>query len=695
MLDSFQTLREKLIRQYSEPHFDPESGLSEDALRERLSEYAAAHRDLPHILLKANLFRLIVENGRLDVDPDDPFADHLEGRYLLRPYQQIWARENPIPDSDANRRDRDSGLGEAQLDLSHTSPDWRSILELGVTGLRDRAVTAGDSDFYRAVAIVYDSFRNFILRLAGQSRRAGADVVAANLTFLADNAPETLYQALQLSYLYNQMQEMEGELVRSQGIFDQLFWPFYQHDRQQGIATDRQVKELLKFFYLKFLAQNLSIGKNLNLGASDENGRDLSTPFTLLVLQAWHEMRTWNPKLCLRLNPNTPAAITELATSCVMEGLTGIVFSNDRVARNMLSESGKPPEDIRDYLLIGCYEPAIMGREISCTMAATFNFAKVVELAFAQPVLPESYAEFEESYLALLEQSLKRLMANAREFEKTWPAVNPSPLLSGSMSCCLTSGRDISDGGTQYNNSGIGCLGLPDAADSLYAVREMVFNRQALTLAELKQHLQNDWQDAPLLQARIRNTLPKWGNNHPEVDAIAQRISVFTANLINRSPNTRGGHFQTGIWSINLNAGFGKRTGALPSGRRAGERLAQNLSSDIGMDRNGVTSLINSSSRLNHAQFPNGSVLDVMLHPSAVAGDKGRTVVPELIRTYFEQGGLAIHFNIFNAADLKQAQQEPDKFANLQVRVCGWNIRFTDLDRESQDAFIAQAEALS
>jgi len=694
MLNSFKTLREKLLKQYSEPHFDSESGLSKEMLREKLSGYAAANRDLPHILLKANLFKLIVENGRLDVDPDDPFADHLDGRDLLLPYQQIWARENPIPDIAANQRDRDSGLGEAKLDLSHTSPDWSSILELGVTGLRDRALAAGDSDFYRAVAIVYDSFRNFILRLADQARKAGNDIVTDNLEFLADKAPETLYQALQLSYLYNQLQEMEGELVRSQGIFDQLFWPFYQHDNKQGIATDRQVKDLLHFFYLKCLAQNISYGKNLNFGSSDEKERDLSNHFTLLALQAWREVRTCNPKICLRINPHTPASIKKLAVSCVLEGLTGIVFSNDQVARKMLSEGGKPPEDIRDYLLIGCYEPSIMGREMCCSMACTFNFAKVVELVFAQARLPESYAEFEKSYLDLLEKSLKRLMAAAREFEKTWKTVNPSPLLSGSMRCCLVSGRDVSDGGTQYNNSGIMCAGLPDAADSLDAVREMVFNRQIVTLEELKQHLQNDWQDAPLLQAKILNTLPKWGNNNPELDSIAKRISAFTANLINHSANTRGGHFQTGIWSIYFNVNFGAKTGALPNGRHKGKRLAQNLSSSIGMDRNGVTSLINSSARLNHAQFLDGSILDIMLHPSAVAGDRGRGVIPELIRTYFEQGGLAIQFNIFNAESLKQAQQEPEKFTNLQVRVCGWNIRFIDLDRDSQDAFIAQAEAL-
>ena len=165
--------------------------------------------------------------------------------------------------------------------------------------------------------------------------------------------------------------------------------------------------------------------------------------------------------------------------------------------------------------------------------------------------------------------------------------------------------------------------------------------------------------------------------------------------IVNRTPNERGGRFCAGLNSIHHCVTFGAATGALPDGRRAHEPLSKNLSAVIGMDREGVTALINSVTRIDFTQFPNGSVLDIMLHPTAVQGEEGLAALVGLIRGYFAQGGFGIQFNIFDAATLREAQTHPEQYANLQVRVCGWNVHFVNLSEPEQNMFIEQAEHLA
>lgn len=211
------------------------------------------------------------------------------------------------------------------------------------------------------------------------------------------------------------------------------------------------------------------------------------------------------------------------------------------------------------------------------------------------------------------------------------------------------------------------------------------------TLAELASALQDDWRGHEMLREYARAKLPKWGNNHPGVDALARAVCDLVTGFFNHEPNGKGATFQAGLWSIDKNREFGRLTGALPDGKLAGAELSKNLGASIGQDRRGVTALIHSAAGLDHTEFADGSVLDLTLHPSAVAGDDGAEVIVGLLRAYFAKGGLAAHFNIFDADTLRRAQREPERHAHIQVRVCGWNHRFVDLTAEAQEAFIATA----
>jgi pyruvate-formate lyase len=403
-------------------------------------------------------------------------------------------------------------------------------------------------------------------------------------------------------------------------------------------------------------------------------------------------MQIVDPKFHFRLAERTPRDLFEQVVGCIQAGCTGIVTANDARQVAMLQQNGKALEDADDYILIGCYEPAVMGKELNCSGACAVNLAKAVELVLASG----DYASFDElmaAYLKVLDSQIALAIDKVRREERLWPEVGPSPLLSGTMDSSLERGLDVSQAGAAYNTSGCLCLGLANATDSLAAIKHLVYEQRRCTLAELQAALAANWEGHEELRLTAQHRVPKWGNNDDRVDGLAVEITGFLGKRINHEPNARGGVFQAALYAIIDTAkAYGKQTGALPDGRLAGEPLTMNTGATIGMDRNGVTSLINSVTKIDLAEFPNGTVLDIMLHPSVVQGSEGIRTICSIIESHFAQGGMAIQFNIFDAELLRDAQRSPEKYANLQVRVCGWNARFIDLAPEEQDLFIAKAE---
>lgn len=713
MWNRFEQVRGALETQYR--HVKPEDGLESSELERKIQAYYRENRERPLILVRAEMFGIIMREGRIAIVPEDWFADYVEGGGLLSRIRGMTGEEvrrtMPAEIMDRVREYTESGTFVAQLDLSHTTPDWESVLSFGPAGLRDRALQALGSardeeqrNFYTAVADVFESVRCLIRRFAALSEKRGAVQMTASLRAIAERPPETLPEALQLALIYDTCQEIEGEPLRSQGIFDRLFFRFYRHDLEHGILTREQAKELLKFFWTKFYAQMHPNGKNFCFGGLAGPGIDGCNELTELCFEIHRELNRINPKLSFRVHRNTPERRLRQVAECIQTGRTAVVFSNDDVAFDMLRRRGKTERDCYNYTLIGCYEPAVQGLEMCCSMASWGNLVKPFEAVFNNGCtfdgvrigpgcpLPSDYAGVEAEYLRQLDHVLTVTMENTKAFERTWARINPSPLLSGTMTACIESGRDVSDAGTRYNSSGVMCAGLGTVVDSLAAVKMLVDERKLCTVGELGRALKADWKGFEPLRLQALKRAPKWGNGLPETDAIGRRVMEFVTRKINNTPNARGGTFQTGLWSIDHNFTFGRQTAATPDGRCAGDPLSRNASGTAGMEKRGVTALMNSVSSLDLAECPDGAVLDVMLHPSAVSGPDGAEVIAGLIRGYFASGGLMVQFNILNAEELKRAQKEPEKYEDVQVRVCGWNSKFVNLSAEEQQAFILQAE---
>ena len=702
---------EKMEHCYDPAVFSAADGLCPKELNEKIrAVYESGEQEkVPFAVTRARMLESFLQHVRIAVNDFDPFASLVERQTLSpSPRNEILTIQderktyyakatlgNWINGMEAVRK----GVYRCRLDLSHTSPDWDNVLKLGVPGLLERAERCcreKPSPFAESVRIVYVAFRDFLLRYASVAERYGRDDLAQMLDFLSDHAPETLHQALELGLLYRELQEIEGEWVRSMGIFDRIYRPFYEADLTAGRVTEADAEELLAAYFSRFLVQS--------------QGRDNGTPFcfggllpkseedgcnglTRLAWKVFRDLGRIDPKFSLRINSKTPDDVLYFAAECIKEGKTSMVFANEAIARKMFLRHGKPPADLANFIPVGCYEPTIMGKELSCTMTVLFNFAGLFAELFSDPdFAPETFDAVMERYLEIMKTRLSEALEKARLLEKDWNKVSPSPLLSGTMDECMERGLDVSQSGTKYVTSGVMCAGIGTAADSLAAIRKLVFEDRKISFAELGEILATDWTNREELRLLAVKRAPKWGNGDDAADLPGKAIVQTAGDLIMHTPNAKGGFYQMGLWSIDLCYSFGRETGATPDGRHNADPISRNTGSTTACDREGIAGLIDSVSKLDHTCFADGSVLDVMLSPRSVSGDAGSELIVRLIRTFFARGGLFIQFNVLSPEILHAAQRDPEQYRNLQIRLCGWNARFIDLSPEVQQTFIAEAE---
>ena len=696
------------------------SGLSRADLRALLLRIAEETKNRPYVVTRTKQLVAFFAHARLAVRADDMFVDWCPDDTLLMELRDVrvaaFARGRPEfaatgGGTDVRRGDT-HGAYHACLDTSHTCPDWESVLTLGPTGLAARARTrrataATDAErlFLDCVAEVYDAMSAFARRWADVADARGAAACAATLREIADHPPRTFREALQLWLLYDRCQEAEGEYVRTQGLFDRLFIRFYRDDLAAGRLTRADAKALVRATFDKYWIQNFVNNKNIGLGGCDRDGAPVWNELTEIAFELHDELSRVNPKLTFRFGRRTPQEQLLKVCRLIARGRSSIVFLNDDVAREMFARRGKDPADAADAVLIGCYEPGIQGREIVASMTAWINLAKPLELALnagctfdgfrlgpALP-LPADAAGFLDAYLRQLDAVAARACAEARVYAESWTELNPSPLMSGAFRDAVANARDACAGGLKYNQSGVMCAGLATVVDALAAVRHLVDETKAVTMAELRDILKADWAGHETLRLRARRVPPKWGNNDDRADGFARQVADALASRLNREPNGHGGTFQMGLWSIDNDLLLGRQTAATPDGRKAGETLSRNNSATAGCGTGGPTALILSQTKLDQAEAADGFISDVIVPMTLAENPEAAAHLVALLATYAERGGQCIHFNCFRAATLRDAMAHPERYPDLQVRVCGWNVRWIDLSRAEQLHFLATAEA--
>ena len=692
-----------------------DTGLSRAALEQRLDKIERETADKPMIVTRAKSLAILFDHVRLAVNTNDLFVHwHPDSSLLLlrkiRREKNFWAY-SPEFRQIVPLMSR-VGAFRSRLDTSHTCPDWESIVELGPTGLAERArrrkETARTDDerlFLDCVIEVYEALSRECLRWAAFAERKGMKKVAAVLRANAAHEPRTFREALQWSLVYDRAQEAEGEDVRSQGMFDRLFLKYYKADLAAGRETRESAKRLLADFYTRFYSQQHPNNKNITFGGYGPDGTPVWNELTELGLETFRELGRINPKLTYRFGTKTPRGQLEKVARCIAEGKNSIVFACEETMADMFTRRGKSAEDVCNYVLVGCYEPGIAGREVVASMAADINLAKPLEAVLNSGKtfdgfrigpdceLPVDGDTFEREYLRQLDAMLVTALESTRTIEQRWYDINPAPLHSGAFRDCIASAKDYSRGGCRYNSSGVNCTGLGTVADALAAVRHLVDEAQITTMAELRKALLADWKDCEELRLRASRQAPKWGNNNDRADAAAKRVYDALVQRINATRNGHGGFFQAGLWSIDLDVSFGKRTAATPDGRHRGEGLSRNNVATAGCGKEGPLALMHSNLKLDLAESPDGHIMDIILPLSVTRKPTAAQDIATVLATYFKNGGQCLHLNCFDSALLREATAHPEKYPDLQVRVCGWNVRWADLSPQEKRHFIATAEA--
>ena len=674
-------------------------GWSRERLEARFDEIAAANTNRPFIVTRTKWLTTVFDHARLAVNTNDLFVHwHADCDMLpLRFMERMAALRERVP-----AQEGPTYGGWSAIDPSHTCPDWKSVLALGPKGLADRArtrrATAKTDDerlFLDCVTEAYEGLVRECLRWADFAAAKGMRDVAATLRENAAHAPRTFREALQWALVYDRAQEAEGEDVRSQGIFDRLFIDFYRADLAAGRETRESAKKLVADWYTCFWRQQHSNNKNLAFGGYDAKGEPVWNELTELGFEVFRELGRINPKLTYRFGRKTPREQLEKVTACVAAGKNSIVFACEETLGESFRRRGKSAADIADIVLIGCYEPGIQGRETIASMSTVVNAAGPLADLLTRPAadLPRDGDAFERAYVRELLATVDRMLETTRRWEREWYDTNPAPLYSGSFADCIEKATDYSRGGCRFNQSGVVFAGLGTVADSLAAVRYLVDERKLVTLAELAAILKDDWKGHEDLRLLARRAAPKWGNNDDRADLAAKRVYDAVNAKVNATPNGHGGTYQAGWWSINLDRQMGRATAATPDGRRKGETLSRNNVATTGCGREGPTALMNSNLKLDMAESPDGHIMDVILPLSVAKSPSAAANIAGMLAAYFERGGQCLHLNCFDSSVLREAREHPERYPDLQVRVCGWNVLWRDLSRAEQDHFIATAEA--
>ena len=497
-----------------------------------------------------------------------------------------------------------------------------------------------------------------------------------------------------------------------------------------------------------------SLFQNLIAGGQNSEGIDVTNDLSFMSIQASMHVFLPQPSLSVRVWNGTPHEFLIKAAELTRTGIGLPAYYNDEVIIPSLLSRGLTLEDARDYNIIGCVEPQKAGKTEGWHDAAFFNMCRPLELTFHNgkdkgvQVGPQtgdvesmqSFEEFYRAYKIQMDYAIKLLVNADNAIDMAHAERCPLPFLSSMVDDCMKSGKTVQEGGAVYNFTGPQGFGVANMADSLYVVKKLVYDEKKLTMKELKQALTVNYgkglneediaamtseivsemeaagqkvgerEVSAVLQTVIAATespemkvkgdrilemieeVPKFGNDLPEVDAFARDVAYTYTKPLLKYRNPRGGQFQAGLYPVSANVPLGAQTGATPDGRLAYTPVADGVSPSAGKDVSGPTAAANSVSRLDHGIASNGTLFNQKFHPSALSGRRGLENFVGLIRSYFDQKGSHMQFNVVSRETLLDAQKHPEQYKHLVVRVAGYSALFTTLSKSLQDDIIRRTE---
>lgn len=496
----------------------------------------------------------------------------------------------------------------------------------------------------------------------------------------------------------------DGINANSIGRMDQFLFPYFDEDMRAGRITRHDAVELMEELALRlYLEYDVQA---ITLGGVDAEGRDAVNELSYIILEASRNVG-FVRDLSVRLHSESPPAFVDSAARSIAAG-GGIPFIfNDECFIPALIERGISLQDARDYAPIGCVELTIPGKASPHAVSGELCAAKCLELALFDGRDPatgiqlgprtgmltdhDSFETLVSAYQRQVECFADRMVYLCNHGELRQQAAGPLPCWSVLTDDCILRGRDITDGGALYNYHSICFIGTANVADSLYAVKRLVFDTEELAPQQLLDSLRVNFAGNEDLRLRLAG-LPKYGNDIPDVDEIAAGVATHFIAYMDTKRSPLGGRYFVHLFSFLWNLEFGKSVGATPDGRRRGEPLAYSLSAQQGRDTTGITALIQSLSRLPHNQTAGGSAAILELDPVVVEGPDGHRLLTQLICSALHMGVGQMQWNVVTAERLRRAQQDPERYGNIPVRVAGYSQMFRLVPKELQEHIIARTK---
>ena len=675
--------------------------------------------------------------------------------------------------------------------VGHVTVQYEKVLAVGFEGIMEEvrrelaSCSVGDADYATkhvllesmliscAAVIRYanryaDLAESQAAKCGDGTRKQELLTIAANCRRVPAKGAETFWEACQSFWFVQQLLQMEssGHSI-SPGRFDQYMYPYYQADLEAGRMTREQAQELIDCVWVKLNDLDkcrdaesakgfagYSLFQNLIVGGQNAEGLDVTNDLSFMCIDASAHVFLPQPSLSIRVWNGSPHELLVRAAELTRTGIGLPAYYNDEVIIPSLMSRGLTLEDARTYNIIGCVEPQKAGKTWGWHDAAFYNMCRPLEMVFSngmdcgEQIGPktgdvEQMQTFEEFYDAYKTQQnyFISLLVNAdNSIDQAHADRAPLPFLASMVDDCIKRGKTCEQGGCVYNFTGPQGFGIANVADSLYAVKKLVFDEKKISMKDYKKALMFNFgkTDEPLVLAQIAGNVarefveqgarpdakvvtetarqviaasvtpedqkkfdrihdlidqvPKFGNDDDEVDAFAREAAyTYTKPLLNYH-NPRGGQFQAGLYPVSANVPLGAQTGATPDGRYAGMPVADGVSPSAGKDTHGPTAAANSVSMLDHGIASNGTLFNQKFHPSALSGDRGLDNFVSLIRTYFDRKGSHMQFNVVSRETLLDAQKHPENYRHLVVRVAGYSALFTTLSKSLQDDIIRRTE---
>jgi formate C-acetyltransferase len=553
-------------------------------------------------------------------------------------------------------------------------------------------------------------------------RKEELERIAGNCRRVPARAPRDFWQALQMYWFVHlgTITELNGWDAMSPGHLDQHLYPFYKKDRDANTLDRERAKELIECLWIKFNnhpappkvgVTALESGTyndftNINIGGLKVDGSDGVNAVSYIMLEAVDELHLLQPGSNVQISHKTPHRFLKAAARVIRKGYGyPSVFNADEVIMAQI-RTGKTLEDAREGGCSGCIETGAFGKE-AYILTGYLNVPKILELALnngtdpltGKPVGPQTgdpreFENFDALYAAFVKQlryvvDLKIKTNNT--IERMYAQYAPAPFLSVVIADCIANGQDYYEGGPRYNTNYIQCCGIGTVTDSLSAIKTHVFETQTIAMAELRAALQGNFTGQDALRMRLINKTPFFGNDDDAADTLMQRVYADLFAAIDGKPNTKGTRYHLNMLSTTCHVYFGKMLGASANGRLAGLPISDGTSPSHGADRNGPTAVIKSLAKMDQVKS-GGTLLNQRFLPDVIKDEDGIEKLCHLIRTYFNLNGHHIQFNIVDSNTLRKAQQVPDDYRDLLVRVAGYSDYFVDLDVDHQEEIIARTE---